>query len=181
MRWLPWLFTLLAVSGILLNLWLSSDSHLQRELTHRVWSFEREQQIPEETATLLLEHKLNRWHEWGELLLLANGQLQFESRVQFTSLADGPILRLLIQGRWTISEGFISFTLNSISFLPTNLAGKELLARHESMLEHLVSNRFNRIRKVILNNERTLLLSEDDGALWGMQERQESTRRPINR
>lgn len=109
-------------------------------------------------------------------MLLANGQLQFESRVVLGSLTDKPALRLLIQGQWLLSEGFVSFTTSSISFLPTNEAGKQLLAEHESMLEHLVKNRFNRIRKVMLTDEHTLLLSEDGEALWGLQERAEVQR-----
>ena len=176
MRLLPWILTIFALSCALLVLWLSSDNHLQRQLTHRSWAFEREQEVAEETAALLLDRKFNRWREQGELLLLANGQLQFESRVELGSLTNKPALRLLIQGQWLLSEGFISFTTSSISFLPTNEAGKQLLAEHESMLEHLVKNRFNRIRKVMLTDEHTLLLSEDGEALWGLQERAEAQR-----
>jgi len=176
MRLLPWILTIFALGCALLVLWLSSDGHLQQQLTHRTWAFEREQEVAEETAALLLDRKLNRWREQGELLLLANGQLQFESRVVFGSLTDKPALRLLIQGQWLLSEGFVSFTTSSISFLPTNAPGKLLLAEHESMLEHLVKNRFNRIRKVMLTNEHTLLLSEDEEALWGLQERAETPR-----
>jgi len=176
MRLLPWILTLFALGCALLVLWLSSDRHLQGQLTHRTWAFEREQEVAEETAALLLDRKLNRWREQGELLLLANGQLQFESRVVLGSLTDKPSLRLLIQGQWLLSEGFISFTTSSISFLPTNPAGKQLLAQHESMLEHLVKNRFNRIRKIMLTDQHTLLLSEDEEALWGLKERAEKQR-----
>lgn len=85
--------------------------------------FEREQEVAEETAALLLDRKLNRWQEQGELLLRVNGQLQFESRVVFGSLTDKPALRPLIQGQCYSRK--VSFPLPpqvSVFYRPIRLA-----------------------------------------------------------
>ena len=164
----PWLalLTLCTLLVLVLACYLPSDWSWRRQMIDHNWRFVREIDMPVSLSNLLLDENLSRWQEDGRMLMLDNGQWQFESRLRIGKTSEAPSLRVLVRGQWALSHKYLAFTPSDISLMPDNQAGKALLGRRHEALQTLMRDHFLRIRQVETVDSHQLLLDEPDGGLW---------------
>ena len=96
----PWLalLTLCTLLVLVLACYLPSDWSWRRQMIDHNWRFVREIDMPVSLSNLLLDENLSRWQEDGRMLMLDNGQWQFESRLRIGKTSEAPSLRVLVRG-----------------------------------------------------------------------------------
>lgn len=182
MRWLysnrqQSLLALMLMTAIGVCTWLNSDWRLEQRIAGKLWSYQRETLSESELASLILSTPIESWWERGNLRLLSNGEAQLDLAVQLKEhrglTAD---LRISIQGRWLLSDGFLILKSSSYTALPFNDAGKKLLARHAQPLKDIWLALFNRSRPLTLLDEQHILLTNQDNSIWVLSAREDPDR-----
>ncbi len=166
-NWQLGIVALLLLVAITTCGWLKSDLRTQKRIAGKSWSYQRETLSQSALASLLLEEPINSWSEQGSLRLLSNNEAQIDLKLQLEQRhGQHAVLRIAIQGRWLLSDGFLILKSGSYSAIPLNENGKTLLEQQQQAMKNIWLTQFNRSRPIVMLDEHHMVLRNDGGNIW---------------
>jgi hypothetical protein len=166
-NWQLAIVAMLLLAAITTCGWLKSDLRLQKRIAGKSWSYQRETFRESTLASLILDEPINSWSEQGSLRLLSNSEAQLDLKLQLEQRnGQHAVLRIAIQGRWLLSDGFLILKSGSYSALPLNENGKTLLEQQPQAMKDIWLTQFNRSRPIVMLDEHHILLRNDGSNFW---------------